>query len=176
LALKAETQRGRNSLDEVDEDGADAGDNKLEHEQVKKLMRGPTGQAAMASNAVAQASVSVASSKNKFQKSARPEPEPEDSQKRMAIMAAARKVNLKTRLGSTVQAFDSNPDTGKDIGQRLDKKSKKFQDALPLIPKHLRKQLVGGKEYPDAAHDFYRDFKYVYVDMPEPEEDFPCEF
>ena len=50
------------------------------------------------------------------------------------------------------------------------------KDALPLVPKHLAKRLVGGKkDDKDSNQDFYRDFKYIYVDIPEPEEDFPCE-
>ena len=51
-----------------------------------------------------------------------------------------------------------------------------IKDALPLVPKHLAKRLVGGKkDDKDSNQDFYRDFKYIYVDIPEPEEDFPCE-
>jgi hypothetical protein len=49
------------------------------------------------------------------------------------------------------------------------------KDALPLVPKHLAKRLVGGKDDKGSNQDFYRDFKYIYVDIPEPEEDFPCE-
>ena len=49
------------------------------------------------------------------------------------------------------------------------------KDALPLVPKHLAKRLVGGKDDKGTNQDFYRDFKYIYVDIPEPEEDFPCE-
>ena len=49
------------------------------------------------------------------------------------------------------------------------------KDALPLVPKHLARKLVGGKDDKNANQDFYRDFKYIFVDIPEPEEDFPCE-
>ena len=91
------------------------------------------------------------------------------------MLRDARKANraLKKHIKSTSNYADEV-----DFGQRKDpkdRKSRKLQDALPLVPKHLRKNLVGGKDHSNANQDFYKDFKYIYVDIPEPDEDFPCE-
>ena len=98
----------------------------------------------------------------------------EDSKARLALVRDARKANraLKSHLKST-----SNYAEDDDIGQRRkSRKDKRLQDALPLVPKHLAKRLLGNKkEDKDANLDFYHEFKYIYVDIPEPEEDFPCE-
>ena len=90
------------------------------------------------------------------------------------MLRDARKANraLKKHIKSTSNYGQEEVDFGQ---RKAEKKSRKLQDALPLVPKHLRKQLVGGKDHSNANQDFYKAFKYIYVDIPEPEEDFPCE-
>ena len=92
----------------------------------------------------------------------------EESAKRLALLRDARR--------KSPQKETNYDNTEVDIGQKKvgKKAGGKLQDSLPLIPKHLKKQLTGGKEHPHDK-DFYKAFKYIYVDIPEPEEDFPCE-
>lgn len=93
----------------------------------------------------------------------------EESAARLALIQDARKIKSPGKMPQMREVVDA------DIGQRKVGKGKKLQDALPLIPNHLKKKLVGGKEHANADKDFYRVFKYIYVDIPEAEEDFPSE-
>ena len=92
----------------------------------------------------------------------------EESAKRLALIKDARKAKASV---SGLEEKTKN-DT---FGQQKSKKTGKWQDALPLIPKHLKKAIVGGKEHKDAHLEFYKAFKYIFVDIPEAEEDFPSE-
>jgi hypothetical protein len=96
--------------------------------------------------------------------------EDEDSQKRLALMRDARQAK---KAGLKTPAAAEEPDDLPDIGQK--KVGKRLHDALPLIPKHMKKSLVGGKEHANADKDFYKAFKYIYVDIPEAEEDLASE-
>ena len=43
------------------------------------------------------------------------------------------------------------------------------------MPKKNKKEIIGTKDYKDADMEFYKAFKYIFVDIPEAEEDFPSE-
>lgn len=98
----------------------------------------------------------------------------EESAARLALIKDARNVRSPAKMGSMRSVAEAAMDR-EDIGQRKVGKGKKLQDALPLIPNHLKKKLVGGKDHANADKEFYKAFKYIYVDIPEAEEDFPSE-
>ena len=94
------------------------------------------------------------------------EEQDEESAKRLALIKDARRAKA---------SISTDMDQSDNFGRQKSKKTNKWQDALPLVPKHLKKHIVGGKEHKDADLSFYKAFKYIFVDIPEAEEDFPSE-
>lgn len=177
LAVKAQAQRGE--FDELENETHDPR-KRSELEEVKKLIKGPDGRGA-ASNAIAQASIASLGGggdgssqaavkwKKLLNASPRPDAEADESAKRLALLRDARKVKANKSKANLQEEDDP------DIGQRLNKKTKRLEDAIPLIPKHLKKQLVGAKDYANFDKEFYKHFKFIFVDIPEADEDFPSE-
>ena len=184
LAFKAKSQKGAfKPGDEEDE----------EYKKIEQMIKGPSGSAAK-SHSLAQASVasfgggagSPKRTKKKFSKimaasddpndkwkttikklvSKAQEEQDEESAKRLALIKDARRAKA---------SISTDMDQSDNFGRQKSKKSSKWQDALPLVPIHLKKKIVGGKEHKDADLAFYRAFKYIFVDIPEAEEDFPSE-
>ncbi len=114
---------------------------------------------------------------------------PDESSRRLALIRDARRVNPAATSGLGAAASGSqSPRKAKgsgreessalddDIGMRRNKKTKKMENAMPLIPRHLKKGLVPNlKVYMDADKEFYKAFILAFVDIPEPEEDCPSE-
>lgn len=92
----------------------------------------------------------------------------EESAKRLALIKDSRRA----KASMSISGDHAKSDT---FGQQKSKKTNKWQDALPLVPKKSKKEIVGGKDYEDADLAFYKAFKYIFVDIPEAEEDFPSE-
>ena len=180
LAFKARAQKGAFKVDDEDE----------EYKKIENMIKGPTGKDAK-SHSLAQASIAGGGGgsprrSKKYSKimAAKDDPndkwkttiknlvskaqdeQDEESAKRLALIKDAR------RAKASLSQYEDSSD---NFGRQKSKKSGKYQDAIPLIPKHLKKSIIGGKEHKDADLAFYKAFKYIFVDIPEAEEDFPSE-
>ena len=183
-AFKAKTQKGVFKPDNVDDE---------EYRKIEAMIKGPSGKEAT-SHSLAQASVlgggggSSPRRSKKFSKimAAKDDPndkwkttikklvsnaeqeQDEESAKRLALIKDSRRA----KASMSISGDHAKSDT---FGQQKSKKTNKWQDALPLVPKKNKKEIIGTKDYKDADMEFYKAFKYIFVDIPEAEEDFPSE-
>ena len=102
-----------------------------------------------------------------------------ESSKRLELINAARKAKqVSSRLGfneeSSNPSMNSNTQTMRQPKPKTGAKSKKAGEMLhlPLVTKKPKKKMPGEE---DADQHFYRHFKLVFVEIPEPEDELPCE-
>ena len=90
-----------------------------------------------------------------------------ESTKRLELIKAAR----------SARPIPIGPSPPSGIGPGKNKKTQNTKNAgkvhLPLTTKKPKKKMPGEE---DADQEFYKAFKLLFVDLPEPEDDLPCEY
>jgi len=90
-----------------------------------------------------------------------------ESTKRLELIKAAR----------NARPIPIGPSPPSEKGPGKNKKTQNTKNAgrvhLPLTTKKPKKKMPGEE---DADQEFYKAFKLLFVDLPEPEDDLPCEY